>query len=510
MRTVLGLMAISLMSLGPHTSEGFSKHALEAERLGLFSAGDFRLTTGVCADCSVPRAALWYFEQELIAVAKPGMRISGAEPGLTDEHSSLLPAPALVWLGAPEIVEHAMLEQSGARLRVNTTARLFAVAPKLPTNQSYVGASTIDFWSKRSLRIRGNTELRGGQRVFVARTVWPEDTQLDTERMIVQPLRPGETLEHLVETQIASVEAAWPARLIWARRPAGPRQWAGRPVLAFLLSGAQGDDDGAHAGHLSVATGVLGPQGEWADWLVNNYYSLDEESEKGILAASIPVDSYLMDLNSGQSLYRPVYVLLAILREARVAARVQAALQDAMLRLYCHDLLYDHATNNSTAITVDALRQMGWSIPARPGGSLPKGVAAFVYASMRERSLRKGKQTFGYVTEERTRVFPLAAFATIGHDLLEIVGGQPTARRRDPTSYEGMVQADVDALIFMTLAQVPSTRPSGTYPVGSPEEYRERVPAERSKWKTAFQPPRPFPAHLRQTCGSVRGRSYRR
>jgi hypothetical protein len=90
-----------------------------------------------------------------------------------------------------------------------------------------------------------------------------------------------------------------------------------------------------------------------------------------------------------------------------------------------------------------------------------------------------------------------------GHDLLGIVGGQTVARRRDPTPYERMLQADVEAVIFVTLVQVPSTRPSGTYPVGSPEEYRDRVPAQRSKWNTASQPPRPFPAHLKQTCGPV-------
>jgi hypothetical protein len=504
----LNLLAISMMGISAHPGEGFSKHALEAERLGLFSAEDFRLTTGVCEDCSVPRAALWYFERELIAVAKPGVPISGAEPEPTDSRPSL-PAPVLVWIGAPEIVEHATLEQSGALLRVNGTARPFAVAPKLPTNRSYVEASTVSFWSKRSLRIRGGTELRDGNRVFVARTVWPEDTRFDTERMVLQPLRAGETLGHLVRTQIGGAEAAWPARLLWARRQHAPRRWAGRPVLAFLLSGAQGDDDGAHAGHLSVATGAVGLRGEWADWLVNNYYSLDEESEKGILAATIPMDSYLMDLNSGQSFYRPVYVLLAILREARVAERAQAALQDAMLGLYCHDLLYDHATNNSTAITVDALRQIGWNIPARPGGNFPKGVAAFVYAAIRERSVTKGKQTFGYVTEERTRVFPLAAFAAIGHDLLGIAGGH-TTRRRDPTPYERMLHADVEAVIFVTLVQVPSTRPSGTHPVGSPEEYRERVPAQRSKWNTVSQPRRPFPAHLKRTCGPDPRRSEAR
>jgi hypothetical protein len=271
-------------------------------------------------------------------------------------------------------------------------------------------------------------------------------------------------------------------------------------VLAFLLSGAQGDDDGAHAGHLSVATGTFGPRGEWADWLVNNYYPLDEESEKGILAATLPMDNYLMDLNSGQAFYRPVYGLMAVLRHPRAAEQAQMALQDALRRLYCHDLLYDHATRNSTAITVDALRQIGWSIPRRSGDNLLKGVAAFAYVALRERSLKKGKQTFGYFTEERVRVFPLAAFEMAGLDLLRIVNGEAAGTGRALTPFEQMLAEDLEALVFVRLAQVPSSRPFGTYPVASPQEYRERVPADRSKWRTAAQAPRPFPSHLKQSC----------
>jgi hypothetical protein len=44
-------------------------------------------------------------------------------------------------------------------------------------------------------------------------------------------------------------------------------------------------DDEAHAGHFAIATGRIDAHGDIGDWLVNNYYSLDIESEKGILAA---------------------------------------------------------------------------------------------------------------------------------------------------------------------------------------------------------------------------------
>ena len=66
--------------------------------------------------------------------------------------------------------------------------------------------------------------------------------------------------------------------------------------------------------------------GRIGDWLVNNFYSLDVESEKGILAAPVPLDNYLGDLNSGQGWYRPSYMLVAVLRDERAAVLVQSAL----------------------------------------------------------------------------------------------------------------------------------------------------------------------------------------
>ena len=74
-----------------------------------------------------------------------------------------------------------------------------------------------------------------------------------------------------------------------------------------MLNGAQGDDDESLAGHFGVATGYMGQQGEWADWAMNNIYSLGSFSEKGIVAATVPMDNYLTDLNSGQQFYRPSY-----------------------------------------------------------------------------------------------------------------------------------------------------------------------------------------------------------
>ena len=86
-----------------------------------------------------------------------------------------------------------------------------------------------------------------------------------------------------------------------------------------MLNGAQGDDDEAHGGHYAVVTGRVGAEGAIDDWLANNFYTLDLFSEKGIIAAAVPLDRYLADLNSGQAWYRPSHLLVAILSRERAA-----------------------------------------------------------------------------------------------------------------------------------------------------------------------------------------------
>ena len=43
----------------------------EGAAFGLYPASDFRLTDGRCQDCPTIPQALWYFQRETIAVAKP-------------------------------------------------------------------------------------------------------------------------------------------------------------------------------------------------------------------------------------------------------------------------------------------------------------------------------------------------------------------------------------------------------------------------------------------------------
>jgi hypothetical protein len=54
--------------------------------------------------------------------------------------------------------------------------------------------------------------------------------------------------------------------------------------------------------------------------IINN---LASNSEKGIIAASTQLDNYLADLNSGQSYYRPSYMLVAIFKTDSLPAKFQ-------------------------------------------------------------------------------------------------------------------------------------------------------------------------------------------
>lgn len=459
------------------------KPALERERLGLYSGADFRLTTGRCQECSISRAALWYFQDELIAIPRRDDRFS-----------------PFVWIGAPEIIEHATLvSDQGLAIAAEERPVPLALTPKIPSNRSYYDESSTAYFLRRPLRLRGATLLRDRAPVFVARTIWPEDLRIEPDRLVPQPLQHERALEKMIHAQMDALQGQLYQRLLWERELGKPRQWADRPVLAFVLSGAQGDDDESHGGHLSIATGRLGPRGEWADWLVNNFYPLDQVSEKGILAGMVPMDNYLMDLNSGQAYYRPIYLLVVVLRREHAAQQFQTAIQEVFHRFYCHDLPYHQATMNSTGMPIDTLREIGWRIPCTGRTGFVKAVLAFLYGSLAGKSFSTGGMLFRCFMEENTRIFPRAAFEAAALDLLRLLDDRAEPERR-LTSYERMLQADVEAVLFLRVPQIPSSRAFGTYPVASFEEYRLRVPADRSKWATVPLEPRPFPSHLRKLC----------
>jgi len=488
-----------LAAAGPLKAED----ALARERFGLFETSRYRAVDGNCADCATPKQALWYFRDDLVAVPKL--------PPEPEDLSSRLPVakdiaqwmaggqretpvePFIVWLGSPEIIASATLE-TGVLRHGADAGMAFEVVPRIPGNRSYYDASSVAFLSKRSVQVRGRTQVDAyGHRRFIARSIWPEDFRFDVSVLPMDPLGADESLRSLITADDGGVRSPFAARLLWERTPGAARRSADRAILALMLNGAQGDDDEAHGGHFAVVTGRHHRGGRIDDWLVNNFYNLGSVSEKGIIAAMLPLDNYLADLNSGQSWYRPSYMLVAVLNKPRTAVLYQNAVGRVYDRFYRHHFEYDHATANCAGISIDTLDGLGWKLPELGRTSLPKAVGGYFRSALTDLDFASGRKTFNYLTADRTRLYPRVAFEVASDDLFRLVASPQLAR----SAYEQMLAEDVVAIVFVRIPQLPSSRAMGTFPVGSFDEYMARVPAQRSQWKIIPVDERVFPDELR-------------
>jgi len=474
---------------------------------GLYPATDFRITTGRCSDCLTHPAALWYFEREAIAVPAAGHPRAGFTPGVRpfdDVHAwqarrasdAPLDYPPLVWLAGTSVLEHATLAPDARSITAAGVTHPFALIDKIPLNRSWFDATSAAYFAARTLSVRGELRSDG---TFVGRTLWPEDFRL---RLLPPPREgpssgaPGAALREWMRGAprggAQSPFAAWTA---W-RSARAPDDLAGRPVLAFMVNGAQGDDDEAHGGHFAIVTGRVGADGAIGTWLVNNFYTLDAESEKGIIAAPLPLDNYLGDLNSGQAWYRPSYMLVAVLNDERAAALVQSALGRVYNQFYRHQLVYYHPTDNCASISVDTLRALGWDVPARGPTSRGLAWAGFPLVAARERSIAKAKLAFDYLHTDQTRLLPAAALEEIFASLRALVTNAGSNAFAGGPLAQTLAQ-DVDALLFMRFPQFPSSRAFGDAPAVSTWEYRTRVPSDPALAQIVPVPPRPFPDRLR-------------
>ena len=474
--------------------------ALDAQ-LGLFRMEELRLATGRCRDGPTIPQALWYFVDEAIALPRPGVATAGFSRGMraradlarwaaTHAIGGTLDAPPLIWIGAPERLRDATLSADGSTLFAGEARWAFDLVPKIALNRSYYDGSSTRFFAGRTLAVRGTSHGSA----FTARTLWPEEFRLD-------PGAPRQAIDSAPEALRSLVRARpqggarepFNAIVLWEREPGAVRRWDGAPVLAALLNGAQGDDDEAHAGHFALVTGYVGADGAIGEWITNNFYTLDAESEKGILPAMVPLDNYLGDLNSGQAWYRPSYLVVAVLKRERVTRHIQGALERTYNQFYRHQLVYRHATMNCASISVDVLRVLGLDVLVRGPTSRLAAWLGFPYFALRDRSLAKAAQTFDYLTEDRTRLMPAAAFEEIGARMLGLArGGAGT-----PSALEAALGEDLEAIVFLSVPQFPSSRAWGTYPVATAWEYRDRYPSDPAKAKIIPVPMRPFPDALR-------------
>src|SRR6202165_209053 len=108
------------------------RSTLAAGNLGLYDVGNFFLTTGRSALPlgSVIPQALWYFEDEPIAIARTGLPIAGFArdtSAIEDvaawaaRHAIGMPLeyPSLVWIAAPQTIRGARLAAKGTRVEAD-------------------------------------------------------------------------------------------------------------------------------------------------------------------------------------------------------------------------------------------------------------------------------------------------------------------------------------------------------------------------------------------------------
>lgn len=439
--------------------------------------------------------ALWYFQNEWIAVPSgdardfrfcPDFQVDRDWAAATREHADSIAGaglPLLVWVAAPDCVDAACLDATATRLTAVGAQFSCSLVPKLPLNGAWFNADSAAFFSARSVRLRGTRS----DTAFVIRSLWPEDYVLPEHAAPLAAVTSAADLRAWVRSDMPHFSVA----TLWRRMPE-QRLAPGQPVFGLMLNGAQGDDDEAHGGHFALITGRVGEGGSIADLLVYNFYTLDAESEKGIIAAPVPLDNYLGDLNSGQAWYRPSWLLLATLADETLPRRVDALMAHVFAQFYKHCFRYQHARANCAGISVRCLRALGWPVPMLGAESWLKAFFALPLVALRQRSLKAGKATFDYLTEDRTKLYPAQAFEQIGGDLLARLRGELPASN-DCTQ---RLVSDVQQVLAVQVPQFPSSRVPGSWPVTCSVEYHQRVPDDPAKHKIIPVPPRPFPPEL--------------
>jgi hypothetical protein len=479
--------------------------ATAAGSVGLYPSADFAVGAGRSNPRPPLRQAAWYFRDEIVGVPRAGLPVAGFAKGVHtfDDLASWSAArpdtvpidyPTLVWIAAPLQLRDARIVGAEDELVATPQATLpWKPTPKIALNRSFADASSLSFFAKRELSLRG--EMRDGS--FVARTVWPQDFRLGPQAPLVRSLSADESAADALrvlmrEEPQGGAQSPFAAMTLW-QRPGARADWTGRPVIGLMVNGAQGDDDEAHGGHFAIVTGRVQADGAIGDWLVNNFYSLDVESEKGIIAAPVPLDNYLGDLNAGQGWYRPSTMLVAVLADERAAVLVQSGLNRVFNQFYRHQLVYYHPNQNCASISVDTLRALGWDVPARGPSSRPLAWLAYPFVAIKDGSIDKARLAFDYLRTDQTRLMPAAALEEAFASLLALGQGSD----RPDGKLATWLAADMEALAFLRFPQFPSSRPFGNAPAVSTWEYRTLVPSDPAMAQIVPVPKRPFPPEMR-------------
>ena len=228
---------------------------------------------------------------------------------------------------------------------------------------------------------------------------------------------------------------------------------------------------------------LVGRSAERKPWL--------NEIEKRLLEAERRLDYLERQINTNRQAAH--IVAAAVLKDARATSRLQAAIEPIYNHFYRHDFLYHYSYANCARISSDILRAIGWRVPQKGVTGDLKAAGAFAYLSVKDLSFASGQKMVDFLNEEQMRLFPRKAFEAASEDLLAILMGQRNDTNRTLTDYEQALRDDTLAVLFILVPQIPSSRAFGTYPVASFDEYRNRVPADHSKWRIVPVDTRLFP-----------------
>lgn len=464
---------------------------------GLDEAAAYAPCDGAQAAPTAGPQAAWYFAGERVAVpSSGGAPCTRAMRPLHDlrqwsaAHASApCERPPLVWIGDAERVDDARLDAAAGTVEAGGARVRLRLAPRLPGNSAWFDGSSAAYFAQGTVALRGRSDSDG----FVASALLPGAWRLGPAppppRALPPAASPGLALRALLRERDAA-GTAFEAHTLWSRRREA--SWAGKALVAFVLNGAQGDDDEAHAGHLSIATGRVAGDGSLAAWLVDSFYALDLVSEKGILAAPVPFDRYQGDVNSGQAWYRPSWALVAVLDHARAAQRVQSALGRLYRQFWRGQLAYRHTTDNCTSIATDTLRALGLDVPRAGPTARLRAWLALPWLALAHGGLGEARQAYEYLVAERTRLLPAVALEAV----FESLWGLAHAPAGDGALAREL-GADLAGLAWLALPQYPSSRARGSAPAVSIDEIRARVPADPARRQIIPLAPRPLPEALR-------------
>lgn len=431
--------------------------------IGPYKSSVLETKLGNCEDC-IGKAASFYFNKESVVVVK-------------DNNDKVF-----IWNKGQNVLQ-GKLSPYSKTLATQEKYYVFTPTAKIPTNLSYYNDSSSKFFENKEVIVKGDIE----DNKFIAQSIWPTEYSFNSE---LTPSTNKSSIKQLVQNEKLN---SFDPQVLWSKDNK-PVSIKNKPVLGFILNGAQGDDDEAHGGHFAVATGTIDKNGQFNNLLVNNFYGINSFSEKGIIASRVPLDLYQADLNHGQSWYRPSYMLFAVLKNEQLSMQYQKSINHKFSEFYQHHFEYNHALANCSGINLETLRSLGWNIPKQGVESYIKGIGAIPYVTLTD-SFDSAKKGSNYMMSEKTNLYPFVAFDIISQDLLNRIAQGKNLR----SDFEKQLADNLEAIIYVKIPQFPSSRAFGSAPIYSFDEYMKRVPENKNDWKIVPVEPNVFPANLKDS-----------